>query len=588
MSVQPSPRHLFTPEERASYAAWRFGSTLDWCTAILVEIGYPVAELRWFVDAVQGICKGKEARIAHGVLVKRAQRFKNKPQARELAKRAMEADREWSRLSLRIIFDIERPRPNEMEGRDKRARTLYTDYLTPAAVWAQDMAHKIKKADEVRWKKETKYRIEKRREVLTEALKMLPGFDRVEDMPESVQRKEPNPLSLAEYIEQRESILLAENNRVLGRLCDGELIDADEIDKRLAALEVFHHHALHELEKSYRSTREVLSGLRKTRLQRALNLGEVDTEKGDADASPIPSGKYSSKGNAGIPLSDPPESSQEPGEPSQKGNAGITPAPRAEVETNKLQRACAIAIRSLCIFPVEPGGKLPLVKEWQRRATTDEEQIHRWWERWPQANIGLATGGGKMVLDVDPRHSGDASLTQLIEDYGPLPETLEVKTGGGGMHIYFALPEGVEIRNSAGKLGEGLDIRGDGGFVVAPGSIHASGRAYEISKDAPLAMCPAWIIEKLTTEPMTKAPNVREFREREATPSVGPPISEGSRNDQLFKIGCGIWGKGEAAHVADLHARLRETNAKRCLPPLDDSEVARIASSVAARYAPGV
>jgi len=146
MPTAQNARRMFTPEERASFLSWRFGGTLDWVSTILVELRYPVEELRWFVDAVQGLCKGKEMRISHSTLAKRAQRFKNQSQAQELARRAIDKDREWSRLHKCLIFDIERPKPNEREGKDKRARTLYTDYLTPAAVWAQDAEHRL------RWK----------------------------------------------------------------------------------------------------------------------------------------------------------------------------------------------------------------------------------------------------------------------------------------------------------------------------------------------------------------------------------------------------------------------------------------------------
>ncbi len=153
MSAQPATFKPFTPEERCSFLSWRFGSTLDWSSRILVETNYPVEELRWFVDAVQGICKGKECRIAHSTLATRAQRFKNAAQAKALTKRAIETNNEWSRLNRCMIFDIEAPKPGEREGKDKRARTRYTDYLTAAAVRAQESEHKVKKSDELRWKR---------------------------------------------------------------------------------------------------------------------------------------------------------------------------------------------------------------------------------------------------------------------------------------------------------------------------------------------------------------------------------------------------------------------------------------------------
>ena len=133
----------FTPEERASFLAQRFGSTLEWSSKILVELKYPF-ELRWFVDAVQGICRGKEMRIAHATVATRAQRFKSASQAKSLILRAIEANSEWARSRRMMIFDIERPKPGETEGKGKRARTRYTDYLTPVVVWAQEAEQRAK------------------------------------------------------------------------------------------------------------------------------------------------------------------------------------------------------------------------------------------------------------------------------------------------------------------------------------------------------------------------------------------------------------------------------------------------------------
>ncbi|HAT50435.1 MAG: bifunctional DNA primase/polymerase [Nitrospirae bacterium] len=120
-------------------------------------------------------------------------------------------------------------------------------------------------------------------------------------------------------------------------------------------------------------------------------------------------------------------------------------------------------------------GKHPLVK-WGNEATTDHDQITQWWSKWPKANIGIATGAksGLVVLDVDVDSGGEASLNKLLDQYGPLPETIRVKTGSGGEHIYFKHPGG-KVGNSASKVGAGLDIRGDGGYVVAPPSNHLKG-----------------------------------------------------------------------------------------------------------------
>jgi hypothetical protein len=239
-----TPERHFSPEERASFLGWRFGSTLDWASIILTEIGYPVEENRWFVDAVCGVYQRTKAHykdagvpIPHGALAKRAQRFKNKSQASDLVRSAIERDAEWSRLKRMMIFDIERPKPHERMGKDKRAATKYTDYLTPAAVWAQGCEQSIKKADPAAWKN-SKYRGEKRAEILAEAVKMLPAFESVKDMPPEKEKAEPKEQTLSEYVEGQQARELAARRRIVDKVTDGELTDADEIDARLAALDV--------------------------------------------------------------------------------------------------------------------------------------------------------------------------------------------------------------------------------------------------------------------------------------------------------------------------------------------------------------
>jgi hypothetical protein len=98
------------------------------------------------------------------------------------------------------------------------------------------------------------------------------------------------------------------------------------------------------------------------------------------------------------------------------------------------------------------------------------------------ANIGIATGAtaGLIVLDEDPQKGGTESLAALEAKYGPLPSTVEALTGGDGRHLYLRHPgPGMEVPSSVGKLGPGLDIRADGGYVIAPPSTHRSGRSYE-------------------------------------------------------------------------------------------------------------
>jgi hypothetical protein len=127
-------------------------------------------------------------------------------------------------------------------------------------------------------------------------------------------------------------------------------------------------------------------------------------------------------------------------------------------------------------------GKHPRTPHGLKDSTKDEATIKDWWGKWPDANIGIVTGSCSclIVLDIDPRHGGDESLLKLQEQYGELPETPKVKTGGGGKHLYFRLPENLLIKNTTNFAGFlGLDIRGENGYVVAPPSLHESGVRYE-------------------------------------------------------------------------------------------------------------
>jgi hypothetical protein len=110
------------------------------------------------------------------------------------------------------------------------------------------------------------------------------------------------------------------------------------------------------------------------------------------------------------------------------------------------------------------------------------------------------------VVDVDPRHRGEESLARLIDDHGPLPESRIVQTGSGGLHIYLAHPGG-KVRNNVGqRLGDGIDIRGDGGYVIAPPSRHISGNAYAWTAKSPsLPEAPPWLLD-LLAEPKRRPP----------------------------------------------------------------------------------
>ena len=161
-----------------------------------------------------------------------------------------------------------------------------------------------------------------------------------------------------------------------------------------------------------------------------------------------------------------------------------------------LGTAVAYARRGVPVFTCEPGGKRPLTHNGFWDATTDPRRIRAWWTRWPAANVGVPTGNrsGLLVLDVDARDDGFESLALLEREEGSLPRTARARTGGGGMHVFFRYPAGETVRNSAGALGAGLDVRGEGGYVVVPPS--RTQRAYEWIDGSPPAE-PPWLLARL-------------------------------------------------------------------------------------------
>lgn len=126
-------------------------------------------------------------------------------------------------------------------------------------------------------------------------------------------------------------------------------------------------------------------------------------------------------------------------------------------------------------------GKHPigqLVPNGVKNATKESATIERWWGHYPQANIGIATGAvsGFIVLDIDPRNGGDESMEMLEAKYGLLPDTVEQLTGGGGRHILFTYPNFAVNNDNQGKvLGPGIDVKGDGGYIVVAPSNHVKG-----------------------------------------------------------------------------------------------------------------
>jgi hypothetical protein len=163
-----------------------------------------------------------------------------------------------------------------------------------------------------------------------------------------------------------------------------------------------------------------------------------------------------------------------------------------------MRPALGYARRGWRVLPIHEGEKRPALSDWPSVATTDAHQIADWWVQSPNRNIGLATGGGSgfFVLDIDPKNGGTTTLASLEGENGPLPHTYSVRTGSGGRHYYFLMPE-WELSNSPGQLrGTGIDVRGNGGQVVAPPSVTAVG-SYSVLRDDPIVAAPDWLLALL-------------------------------------------------------------------------------------------
>ena len=175
--------------------------------------------------------------------------------------------------------------------------------------------------------------------------------------------------------------------------------------------------------------------------------------------------------------------------------------------------ALAYARAGLPIFPCHPQDKTPLTRFGFKDATTEPRQLSRWWEKWPNAMIGLRTGpeSGVFVLDVDvdPEQNIDGfiALAVLEQQHASLSETLRSVTPRGGSHYFFRWRHG--IKNSASKLGAGLDIRGDGGYCILPPSRRSDGRAYELAELSATQPCepPEWLVNLLILPKEKPAPS---------------------------------------------------------------------------------
>lgn len=234
------------------------------------------------------------------------------------------------------------------------------------------------------------------------------------------------------------------------------------------------------------------------------------------------------------------------------------------------------------VFPVSEKNKKPHTPHGCKDAKKDPQVIRAWWHRWPDAGIGIATGKASNLLvidldlDEDKGYDGMRELREWEKENGKLPETVSSITGRGGSHLYYRYDGSTEYKNRAGML-SGVDVRGEGGYVIAPPSLHPNGTEYQ------------WENDPRETELADIDDTVKAFLSigsatRGESFNMPAVIGPGKRNDTLYRFACSMQSKGASDEA--ILAAVKAENASRCNPPLTDDEVAKIVSS-ALKYAKG-
>lgn len=265
-------------------------------------------------------------------------------------------------------------------------------------------------------------------------------------------------------------------------------------------------------------------------------------------------------------------------------NSFSTPGGQPMQQTLLLDTALEYAALGIRVFPLHSivdgkcscghddcgsPGKHPRTQKGVKDASKNAEQIKSWWELWPEANIAIACGGGLLVLDVDGPE-GKESLAGK-----QLPPTIIANTGKG-THYYYKSAKNVK---NAVRIAPGLDIRSEGGYVVAPPSNHISGNNYEWAiapGEIEPANAPEWLVELLEEQAAPKT--------REQLPE-GQKIPQGGRDNALASFAGTMRRNGASAE--SILAALHVMNKERCDPPMADRDIERIARSVG-RYTPKI
>jgi hypothetical protein len=228
-------------------------------------------------------------------------------------------------------------------------------------------------------------------------------------------------------------------------------------------------------------------------------------------------------------------------------------------------KALEYCVRGYSVMPLR-ADKRPMLRSWKEFQTKkpDDIQVEKWWSSTPDANIGIITGAisGITVIDVDAYKPGGTTIDAF-------PETFTVKTGNGGYHLYYKYQPGLTISANKYPQFPGVDIRSDGGYVVAPPSVteyNGKGGPYVIEKNVPIAPFPAELFDV-------------KKKKRSASSLIG--VKSGSRNDSIAGfIGQLLRVEEEKKWESDVYPAVQRAN-KTYVPPLPETELRRTFDSIA-------
>jgi hypothetical protein len=241
-----------------------------------------------------------------------------------------------------------------------------------------------------------------------------------------------------------------------------------------------------------------------------------------------------------------------------------------------LRTALRLAQKGLAVFPCRPRDKRPATANGLKDATTDPAAIAAWWQQHPDFNVAIATGAasGIFVVDVDGIDA-EAALRRLEGEHDALPPSVEVITARG-RHIYFQMPD-LDLRNSVSSVAPHVDVRATGGYVLAPPSIHPTGRRYAWSVDSAsaFAAAPAWLLAKLAPPSATGTRPAPSSTWRE----LAGGVAEGTRDCSAARLAGHLLRHRIDPFVA--LELLQGWNATRCDPPLPEADIERIVASIA-------